>query len=225
VENELSPIEARLREHYGEDAEEYAPGYSIEGKHPDDPVAQGELAGLHAARLEAENRIVATECAAIDVAIRAAEDHLEMLHRRRADVLQAGEARPEHDRRILSEWMRTAKHIREAKRKELLLGAIRIGTRHTKATEKPDAPNENLVAIFPDLTEPKLTDRRAALARLSVRDGKVIVTDTGEVIEDGHVRRTEAHTTVWVSARDGERVTIDDVTEAQYACEEAKADA
>lgn len=211
---ELSPLDALIQEHLGD--EDTTERYSIVSRHPDDPEAQGRLAAWHLTRVKRERDMAATEAAAIGQAIQIQEALLEALRRKLAAIQEQCDERTRHDRAVIADWMREADHIRNGKRKSLDLGVARIGTRTAKSREKVDCENETLAALFPDLTTPKLTDRREALKRLRADGCRVLVADTGEVVEGATVETVPERVTVFAEFG-ADRVVLEELVSGQQA--------
>lgn len=209
----LSPLDELIRANLAE-ADAEPEHYRIALRHPGDPEAQGRLAQWHLTRIRREREMAASERGAIDQAIQIQEALLEALRRKRAAIDEQCEDRTLHDRRVIADWMREADHIRNGKRKSLDLGVARIGTRTEKPKEKVECDSDTLAGLFPDLTTPKLTDKREAMKRLRAEGGHVYVAETGELVEGATIETVPERVTVYAEFGP-DRVVLEELTAHQ----------
>lgn len=204
---------ARIRRESIEDAEACdragPPTYSILERSAGDPDEEARLAAYHVERFLGTRRAYRCEVVPLMDLLSELEGQKAEVERRIAIARERYMQNTRHDRMALGAWLSDTKAAQGTRRSVEILGCT-LGLVKFSEPAKVKATAEWLAKLFPDLTVPKLTDMRAAKARLRIEGKKVIVAATGEVVYDEEAPADGEVPQVWIApAETGERRFIE----------------
>jgi len=166
------------------------------------PEAQGRRAAKCASRVRKARDVQKMQHAMLDAEIAEHEAALAEAKHRRAQVDRWFLDRTEFERYQLRYWFDTSDLFQDSRQKSFPLShGLTLGSRAVPERSKWDAPVEVLLETLPDQCFEYQTRVRKAEANklVEVRNGQVILKETGEVIEGATVETTPGHTEVFIT--------------------------
>ena len=166
------------------------------------PEAQGRRAAKCAERVRRARDVQKMQFAMIDAEIEALEAQIAEAKHRREQVDRWFLDRTEFERYQLRYWYDTSDLFTDSRQKSFPLShGLTLGSRAVPERSKWDAPVEVLLETLPDQCFEYQTRVRKAEANklVEVRNGQVILKETGEAIEGATVETTPGHTEVFIT--------------------------
>jgi hypothetical protein len=183
-----------------------APQWSIEAGNANDPDGSPEAQGRRAAKLTARVKrardVQAMQFAMIDAEIEDLEAQLAEAKHRRVQVDRWFLDRTQFERGQLRWWHDTAEMFQDSRQKTFPLShGFELAARKVPERVKWEAPVDALLPVLPDeCFDYKTSVRKAEANKLvEVRDGQVILRETGEVVEGATVETTPGYTDVYLT--------------------------
>ena len=166
------------------------------------PEAQGRRAAKCASRVRRARDVQKMQYSMIDAEIAEHEAAIAEAKHRRAMVDEWFLKRTEFERFQLRYWFDTSDLFQDSRQKSFPLShGLTLGSRAVPERSKWDAPVEVLLETLPDQCFEYQTRVRKAEANklVEVRNGQVILKETGEAIEGATVETTPGHTEVFIT--------------------------
>jgi len=166
------------------------------------PEAQGRRAAKCASRVRRARDVQKMQYSMIDAEIAEHEAAIAEAKHRRAMVDEWFLKRTEFERFQLRYWYDSSDLFQDSRQKSFPLShGLTLGSRAVPERSKWDAPVEVLLETLPDQCFEYQTRVRKAEANklVEVRNGQVILKETGEAIEGATVETTPGHTEVFIT--------------------------
>lgn len=210
------PFGDTLDAQIGERQQPPDPAWTIERGNANDPDQSPEAQGRRAAKLilrvKRARDVQKAQFAMLDEEISGLEAQLAEAKHRRLQVDRWFLDRTNFERFQLRFWYDTADLFQGSAQKSFALShGMTLGSRAVPERTKWDAPVDALLPVLPDeCFDYKTSVRKAEANKLvEVRNGQVVLRETGEVIDGATVETTPGYTDVYLTAGAGhEKISL-----------------